>query len=89
MRVPGVVYETPRRTEIQVFLYASAAERTRDTDQLDTLAVAPPGRRVIWRAPVTLVTSVNLAAIIVGLNAREAERIALALGAGLPAAAAR
>jgi hypothetical protein len=85
MRVEGLVWETSR-AEVQVFLYSSEAERKRDTDLLDTVAVAPRGRRIIWRQPATLVTSGNLAAIILSLNDRQAERIALALGAGLPAA---
>ena len=84
LQVPGVMYETSR-AEIQVFLYPSAAARARDTDTLDSATVSPPGRRVIWRWPATLVTSGNLAAIVLSLNARQAERIALALGAGLPA----
>ncbi|HSA54887.1 MAG TPA: hypothetical protein VLE53_04245 [Gemmatimonadaceae bacterium] len=82
-QVPGVMYETSR-AEIQVFLYPSPAARARDTDALDSSTVAPPGRRIIWRWPATLVTSGNLAAIVLSLNARQAERIALALGAGLP-----
>lgn len=83
LQVPGVQYETSR-AELQVFLYPSAAARARDTDVLDSIAVAPRGRRIIWRWPATLVTSGNLAAIILSLNERQAERIALALGAGLP-----
>ncbi len=85
LRVEGLVWETSR-AEIQVFIYPSEAERKRDTDALDTVAVAPRGRRIIWRQPVTLVTSGNLAAIVLSLNPRQAERIVLALGAGLPAA---
>lgn len=84
MSVEGLVWETSR-AEVQVFLYASEADRKKDTDQLDTVLVAPMGRRIVWRWPATLVTSQNLAAIILSLNARQAERIALALGAGLPA----
>ena len=83
LQVPGVKYETSR-AELQVFLYPSEAARARDTDALDTIAVAPRGRRLIWRWPATLVTSGNLVAIILSLNERQAERIALALGAGLP-----
>jgi hypothetical protein len=56
---------------------------------LDTVFVSPPGKRITWRWPATLVTSQNLAAIILSLNERQAERIALALGAGLPAAPAK
>ncbi|HEX7121455.1 MAG TPA: hypothetical protein VF178_03720 [Gemmatimonadaceae bacterium] len=83
MSVPGTVFET-QRTEIQVFLYESEEARARDTDALDSTTVSPRGRQIIWRAPAVLVTSGNLAAIILGLNEREVERAALALGAGLP-----
>jgi hypothetical protein len=85
MHVEGLVWETSR-AEVQVFLYASEADRKKDTDMLDTGFVAPPGKRIMWRWPATLVTSNNMAAIILSLNGRQAERIALALGAGLPAA---
>ena len=84
MSVDGLVWETSR-AEIQVFLYASEAERKKDTDKLDTVFVAPQGKRIMWRWPAQLVTSNNMAAIILSLNGRQAERIALALGAGLPA----
>ena len=84
MSVDGLVWETSR-AEIQVFLYASEADREKDTDLLDTVAVAPRGKRIMWRWPAQLVTSGNMAAIILSLNGRQAERIALALGAGLPA----
>ena len=83
MSVEGLVWETSR-AEIQVFLYASEADRKKDTDKLDTVFVAPQGKRIMWRWPAQLVTSNNMAAIILSLNGRQAERIALALGAGLP-----
>jgi len=88
MRVEGLVWETSR-AEIQVFLYPSEVERKKDTDMLDTVFVSPPGKRATWRWPAQLVTSQNMAAIILSLNGRQAERIALALGAGLPAAPAK
>ena len=84
MSVDGLVWETSR-AEIQVFIYASEADRKKDTDKLDTVFVAPHGKRIMWRWPAQLVTSNNMAAIILSLNSRQAERIALALGAGLPA----
>jgi hypothetical protein len=89
LSVPGAVYRTPRGTEVQVFIYASEASRRGDSDQLDTVGVHPRQRRIVWRHPATLVTSNNLMAIILGLNGRQVERIALALGAGLPAAPSR
>jgi hypothetical protein len=84
LRVPGIVLHT-YRAEVQLFLYPSAAERRRDTDRLDSLEVAPRGKRVVWPEPALLVTSGNLAAIVLSWNERLAERIALALEAGLPA----
>jgi hypothetical protein len=83
LAVEGIVWETSR-AEVQVFLYASEADRQRDLLQFDTVAVTPRGQRVMWKQPATLVTSGNLAAIILSLNERQSERIALALGAGLP-----
>jgi hypothetical protein len=84
LRVPGIVLRT-YRAEVQVFLYSSEVERLSDTELLDSVEVAPKGRRVVWPQPAVLVTSGNLAAIVLSYNERLAERIALALGAGLPA----
>lgn len=85
LRVPGTAYRVGGRDdEVQVFLYRSTAERTRDTEALDSATVSPAGERVTWPAPPTLVTSNNLAAVILSLNERTIERVALALGAGLP-----
>ena len=85
LSVPGAAYQVGGRDdEVQVFIYPSTAERTRDTDALDSATASPKGRRVVWGAPPTLVTSNNLAAIIISLNDRTVERLALALGAGLP-----
>jgi hypothetical protein len=88
LSVPGDVYENAR-VEVQVFVYPGAAERERDTDLLDSATVSPRDRRIYWRWPALLVTSNNLAAIVMSLNERSVERIALALGAGLPAAVPR
>jgi hypothetical protein len=85
LRVPGIRYRT-FRAEFEVFLYPTREDRVRDTDALDSATVSPRGEpAIIWPTPATLVTSGNLAAIILSLNDRQAERIALALGAGLPA----
>jgi len=85
--VDGITYETNRAT-IHVFLYPDQATRRRDTDQLDSATVAPQGGGGVyaWSDPAVLVTSNNLAAVIVSPNERQTERIVLALGAGLPAA---
>ncbi len=83
--IEGRTYETTRST-IHVFLYPDAAARRADTDRLDSVAVAPRGSTYTWPDPVTLVTSNNLAAVVLTPNERQAERIVLALAAGLPAA---
>ena len=83
LHVPGMVYDAGN-AEIQVYLYPSASARAKDTDVLDSTTVSPPGQPVTWKEPATLVVSNNLAAIILTLNDRQAERIALALGAGMP-----
>jgi hypothetical protein len=83
LSVSGIVF-TGKNLEIRVFLYPDSMARSRDTRLLDTLAVAPPGKRIVWKIPATLVVSNNLAAIILTPNGRTAERVALALGAGMP-----
>jgi hypothetical protein len=83
LHVTGTVYDASK-AEIQVYLYPNATERAKDTDALDTTTVSPPGHPIIWKEPATLVVSNNLAAIILSVNGRQAERIALALGAGMP-----
>lgn len=85
LKVAGTVYEigSPEH-EVQVFLYPTAAAREQDTAALDSTSASPRGTRHPWRTPPTLVTSNNLAAVILSLNDRTVERLALALGAGLP-----
>ncbi len=83
--VPGVTYNVgSAEHELLVFLYPSAAARERDTAKLDSATVSPRGTHVAWRTPPTLVVSNNLAAVILSLNDRTVERLALALDAGLP-----
>jgi len=85
LRVPGTLYHVGSGDhQLQVFLYASEADRRRDSEALDSATASPRGTRVSWPAPPTLVTSQNLVAIILSLNDRTVERLALALGAGLP-----
>ncbi len=85
LHVDGTVYHVGSPDhELQVFLYPSATERKRDTDALDSATASPRGARSSWKTPPTLVTSNNLAAVILSLNDRTVERLALALGAGLP-----
>lgn len=85
LSVRGVVYEVGSKDhQMQLFLYPSTAARRRDTDALDSASVSPRGSRMSWPTPPTLVMSNNLAVIILSPNERTVERLALALGAGLP-----
>ncbi|MCC6929197.1 MAG: hypothetical protein IT359_09430 [Gemmatimonadaceae bacterium] len=88
--VPGTSYEIGNpEHEALIFLYPSAQARERDTAALDSASASPKGTRHAWRTPPTLVTSNNMAAVILSLNDRTVERLALALGAGLPQPAKR
>lgn len=88
--VPGVKYHVgSAEHQLIVFVYPSAAARTHDTALLDSATVSPRGTRVSWPAPPTLVVSNNLAAVILSLNDRTVERLALALSAGLPRSGGR
>lgn len=75
--VPGVVYGIGRG-ELQIFLYADSAARARDFTRFDMARVQSPG------GTPTLITSNNLAAILLSDNATQVERVRLALTAGLP-----
>ena len=81
LHVPGQRYRIGD-AELQAFVYESAAMRQRDTAPLDSVRAAPPGTDANWERPPTLITSENLAAILVGGNARQVERVTLALTAG-------
>lgn len=82
--VEGLVWKTAR-AEVQVFLYPSKAARELDLADVDTVNVSGRDKRIYWKEPAVMVTSGNLAAIVISMNPREQERIALSLGAGLPA----
>ena len=64
MSAPGTTVRI--RAEIQIFVYGDAVARSRDTDRLDAVRVAPATMTVIWREPASLVTANNLAAIVLG-----------------------
>ncbi len=83
LHVPGIEYETPV-ARIQVFIYPDQRSREADSRLLDPEIVSPRDKRHYWKEPATLVTSINLLAIVLTLNERQAERIDNALGAGLP-----
>ena len=56
LRIPGA--------EIQVYVYADALARARDTDLIDSVKVAPRRLHVAWRLPASIIP-VNNAALIV------------------------
>ena len=81
--VPGTRVTLGRAT-LELFLYPSEAARARDTGALDSARAAPRDRAGNWPALPTLITSGNLAAVLYDAKEAQAERVALALGAGLP-----
>ena len=85
LSVEGVAYLVGN-AELQAFIYEDAAAVERDLARLDTIAVAPRGQRVKWPDKPTLIRNNNLAAILLGQNALQIERVQRALMAGLPPA---
>ena len=88
MHVPGVLLRVqPRRdpqatAELEVFVYGDAGTRGGDTDALDPVRILPANASAHWRAPVSLVTANNLAAIVLSSDATLRRRITDALVAG-------
>jgi hypothetical protein len=85
LSVDGVAYLIGN-AELQTFIYDDAAAMERDIARLDTIAVAPRGETVNWPTKATLIRNNNLAAILLGQNALQIERVQRALMAGLPPA---
>jgi len=81
--VPGHKYLLGR-SRLELFVYADAAAAERDFAALDTVRAAPPGDFGSWGGPPHLLRTANLLAVLVTLNERQAERVALALTAGPP-----
>ena len=71
-------------SELYVFVYPTVEERDRALADVDTAHVMPKGRLVTWSQPPTLITSSNLAAILLSANERLIERVQNSLTAGLP-----
>jgi len=85
MQAPGLEYDFGGRAVAKIFFYRSRADQERVAATLDTANVSPKAKRVYWKEPAQFVFTNNLAAIVITLNERLAERIADALGAGMPA----
>ncbi|MFL5575745.1 MAG: hypothetical protein ACJ79S_07255 [Gemmatimonadaceae bacterium] len=84
MSVPALRYRVGHDT-LQVFIYRDAAALRKDVARLDTLRVQPRDTTVTWGATPTLLTSNNMAAILLSDRPTQVERVRLALTAGLPA----
>ena len=61
--------------ELVVFVYADAASRIADTRALDSAAAAPAGSPGTWAGSPRLITSGNLAAILLTDREQLAERV--------------
>jgi hypothetical protein len=85
MQAPGLEYDFGGRAVAKIFFYKSRADQERVAATLDTAQVSPRAKRVYWKEPAQFVFTNNLAAIVITLNERLAERISDALGAGMPA----
>lgn len=85
LSVDGSAYQVGN-AELQVFIYDDAAGVERDMARLDTIAVAPRGEQAKWPTKPTLIRNNNLAAILLGQNALQIERVQRALMAGQPPA---
>lgn len=68
MKVPATVIAVDSG-EVQIFIYASHAEREHDTRLLDPHTVSPPHMSISWIMPAQLVVSDNLAAILLTRHA--------------------
>jgi hypothetical protein len=79
MSVPGTALDLGGSAAVQIYLYGDAAARGAETDKLDASRAAPPGTNAPWRAPATLVTDNNLAAIVITGDQALRTRIAGAL----------
>ena len=71
------------------YIYADSVARRRVTGGLDTTTAAPKGTPSPYAKPHLLIIQNNLAAVLLGATERQAERVTLALTAGLPVAGER
>lgn len=65
--------------ELQLFIYSDSMARARETDVLDTVRVAPRAVEMEWAAPPVLVTSGNMAIIVLAPDPQLRERLRTAL----------
>ena len=72
------------KSRLEVFLYDSEDAVTKDAAALDTVAAAPRGIAGIWEGQPLFMRSANLAAVLLSQDARQIERVQLAITAGPP-----
>jgi len=83
LSVDGSAYQVGN-AELQVSIYDDAAAVERDIARLDTIAVSLRGEQAKWPTKPTLIRNNNLAAILLGQNALQIERVQRALMCGQP-----
>ena len=71
-------------SRLEAFFYKSEAELAKDLQQIDTVAAAPKGTTASWPSTPIFIRSANLAAVFLGQNPRQVERLTLAITAGPP-----
>lgn len=80
LSVPGTILRIGDDAQVQVFLYDDARAVGRDVERLDTARVAPPTMMITWVMPPSLVTSENMAAIVLTRDETLRRRVHAALG---------
>lgn len=82
-------YALGRGSRLELFIYPDERALARDLAKMDTIKAAPLGAAGSWSTAPVLIRSVNLAAVVLTRDAREADRLSLALTAGPPQRASR
>lgn len=81
--VKPIVYSLGK-SRLEVFLYENEKALAKDVAKLDTLRVVPIGSPPDSAVAPTFIRSANLIGILTSQNARQAERVVLAITAGAP-----
>jgi hypothetical protein len=88
---PNTVFDVSGTTyalgsaSLHVYVFRSAAAREKAVGGIDTVKVVKRGEAPTWSAPAWLITSNNLAAVLISDNGQTVERVQNAITAGLPA----
>ena len=81
--VKPIVYSLGK-SRLEVFLYENEKALAKDVAKLDTVRVVPIGSPPDSAVAPTFIRSANLIGILTSQNARQAERVVLAITAGAP-----